>query len=75
MSNVKKKSTALDLKEMKKLFGPAPVLSSESLKDYDAILKHLMDCVEPRDFIEQSSSRTWLIRLGKSTAFVFTRFW
>ena len=48
----KKKSIVLDRKEMKKLFGAAPVLSSESLKDYDAILMRLMDCIEPDDVIE-----------------------
>ena len=52
-NNVKKKSTALDLKALKKLFGPAPVLTSESLKEYDLILKLVMDCIEPGDFILQ----------------------
>lgn len=52
-NNVKRKSTALDLKAMTKLFGPAPVLTSEVLKDYDTVLKQLMDCIEPCDFIEQ----------------------
>ena len=48
----KKKPTALDRKEMKKLLGAAPVLSSEYLKDYDAILMRLMDCIDPDDVIE-----------------------
>ena len=37
---------------MKKLLGAAPVLSSECLKDYDAILMRLMDFIEPDDVIE-----------------------
>ena len=53
MHEHRKKSTALDLKEMMKLLGPAPVLSSESLKDYNAMLKRLMDCIDPGDFMEQ----------------------
>jgi hypothetical protein len=65
MPNRETKSTALDLKEMRKLFGAA-VLSSESHKDFDAILKHLMDCIEPHDFIEQMfvwdfAEQTWEI--------------
>ena len=48
----KKKPTALDRKEMKKLLGAAPVLSSESHKDYDTILMRLMDCIDPDDVIE-----------------------
>ena len=36
-----------------KLFGPGPVLSSESLQEYESILMHVHDCFQPRDFIEQ----------------------
>ena len=36
-----------------KLFGPAPVLTSECLSDYETMLMHLHDCWQPRDFIEQ----------------------
>ena len=36
-----------------KLFGPGPVLSSESLQEYETILMHVHDCFQPRDFIEQ----------------------
>ena len=66
-NNVKKKSTALDLKALKKLFGPAPVLTSESLKEYDLILKLVMDCIEPGDFILQMfvkdvADATWDIK-------------
>ena len=67
MSNkAKTKSTTLDLNEIKKLLGPPAVLSSESIKDYDAILQRLMECVEPRDAIEQLfvsdfAEQTWEI--------------
>ena len=36
-----------------KLFGPAPVLTSECLSDYETMLMHLHDCLQPRDFVEQ----------------------
>jgi hypothetical protein len=66
-NNAQTKSTAPDMKEIKKLFGPAPVLTSESLKDYDVILKRLVECIEPDDFIEQMfvidlANATWDIK-------------
>jgi hypothetical protein len=35
-----------------KLFGSAPVLSSEHSSEYEALLMHLDKCLQPRDFIE-----------------------
>jgi hypothetical protein len=40
-----------DLNKLRKLLGPAPVLSSESRKAYDAILSGLMEAVKPNDFV------------------------
>jgi hypothetical protein len=48
----KQTSTALILKKMKSLFEP-PVLSSENLKEYNTILEHAVECIKPRDLIEQ----------------------
>jgi hypothetical protein len=39
--------------EIKELLGPAPVLSSENEKSYKEILDRLMECLAPRDFMEQ----------------------
>jgi len=52
-NKVRKKSATSNLKEMKKLFGSAPVLTSERHNDYDAILKRLVECIQPDDIIEQ----------------------
>ena len=40
------------LAQIKKLFGPPPVLTSESLKDYDNIMLRFIECLMPRDGIE-----------------------
>jgi hypothetical protein len=42
-----------DLAELRELFGPPPVLSTENAKAYDEILARLMQCFEPRDFMER----------------------
>src|SRR5262245_30185583 len=42
-----------DLVELKELFGPPPVLSSEDPKAYNAMLALFIESVKPRDFIEQ----------------------
>jgi hypothetical protein len=39
--------------ELKELLGPPAVLSSEDVKAYDEILARLMECLGPRDFMEQ----------------------
>jgi len=49
------------------LFGPAPVLSTESIEDYNAILSFCMKNVRPKDFIERLLVRdvvdaSWEIR-------------
>lgn len=53
MSSVvkKKKTRGPDLSELRKLFGPAPVLSSESPKAYNTILSRLMEALKPDDFV------------------------
>jgi hypothetical protein len=47
------KSTATILAELKDLFGPPPVLSTENAKAYDEIMLRLIECFAPRDFMEQ----------------------
>ena len=46
-------SLANTVAKLKKLFGPPPVLSSEDPKAYDTIMTRFIECLEPRDFIEQ----------------------
>jgi len=48
------KATASVLAEIKALFGPPPVLSSESASAYDAMLEQLVQCLRPADFMEQT---------------------
>src|SRR4029079_8550890 len=62
-----KKFKSLTPSRYTKLFGPAPVLSSERLSEYDNLLMHLDACIQPRDFIEQMFVKdladvTWGIR-------------
>ena len=47
----KTKTRGSDLSKLKQLLGPPPVLASESLKDYNAILNGLMEAVKPDDFV------------------------
>jgi hypothetical protein len=61
------KSPASTLAKYKKLLGPALVLSSESHKDYDAIMARFTECLEPQNFIElmfvnDLTVATWEIR-------------
>ena len=65
--NLKTTSPAKTLAKLKKLFGPPPVLSSEDRKAYDTIMARFMECLEPRDFIEQMfvkdlTNSTWDVR-------------
>jgi len=41
------------LAELQQLFGPPPVLSSESTQSYDEIMTRLMEGFAPRNFIQQ----------------------
>jgi hypothetical protein len=45
-------STATDPSEFKMPFGRPAVLSSESVITYDAIVARFLECIKPRDFIE-----------------------
>jgi hypothetical protein len=51
-NDLKNASVAKDLAELKKLFTP-PVLSSEDLKTYYTIMARFLECIKPRDFMEQ----------------------
>jgi hypothetical protein len=44
-------ATATDLAELKKLFGPPPVLSTESTDTYYAIMDAFIKCFKPGDFM------------------------
>ena len=46
-------SMEADLAELRQLFGPPPVLSSESTQSYDEIMARLMEGFAPRNFIQQ----------------------
>jgi hypothetical protein len=50
---LQKHFTGPDLAELRDLFGPPPVLSTENAKAYDEILARLMQCLDPRDFMER----------------------
>ena len=41
------------LAEIKEVWGPRPVLSSEDAKAYDRILLNLIQCIDPENFMEQ----------------------
>jgi hypothetical protein len=43
----------LAMAEIKKLCGPPPVLSTESVEAYDKMLFRLVESLEPRDALEQ----------------------
>jgi hypothetical protein len=57
--------------DIKKSFGPAPVLSCENIKAYDLMLLRLIESIEPRDFLERMLVKdvadcSWeIIRLGR----------
>jgi hypothetical protein len=46
-------SMEADLAELRQLFGPPPVLRSESTQSYDEIMTRLMEGFAPRNFIQQ----------------------
>lgn len=46
-------SMEADLAELRQLFGPPPVLRSESMQSYDEIMTRLMEGFAPRNFIQQ----------------------
>src|SRR5512143_2395901 len=50
---LQKASLTTDFTKLKELFGPAPVLSSEDAKAYDAMLARILECLKASDFIEQ----------------------
>jgi hypothetical protein len=52
-NEIQTESTATDLDELKKLFGPPPVLSSESTGTYYAIMAAFVKCFAPGDFMVQ----------------------
>src|SRR5262245_65154403 len=68
-----------DFVELKELFGPPPVLSSEDPKAYDAMLACILASLKPRDFIEQMLGKdltdaTWdMQRYSRHKALVIER--
>jgi hypothetical protein len=40
------------LAQLRDLFGPPPVLSSENLKAYEEMLRRFIECFQPQDFFE-----------------------
>ena len=66
----KTKTRGSDLSKLKQLLGPPPVLASESLKDYNAILNGLMEAMKPGDFVleilvAEYADWTWEIKRYK----------
>src|SRR5262249_17037930 len=66
-NDVKKVSKVADFAELKKLFGPPPVLSSEDANAYYAMMARIIEAIEPRDFIEQMLAKdltdvTWQLQ-------------
>jgi hypothetical protein len=53
MTQLQNKVSILNSSELKELLGPPPVLSSEDRKVYDEIMARLMECLDPKDFLEQ----------------------
>ena len=72
-------SFTTDFAELRDLFGPPPVLESEDLKAYDAMLAHILKSLKPRDFIEQMLAKdltdaTWeMKRYSRHKALVIER--
>src|SRR5262245_15843733 len=67
---VKSKTRGPDLSKLKKLLGPPPVLSSESLDDYNAVFSRLMEAMKPEDFVlamlvADLADSTWEMRRYK----------
>jgi hypothetical protein len=46
-------STGIGSIELRQLLGAAPVLRTENARSYDEIMGRLMQCLAPRDFMEQ----------------------
>ena len=77
--DLEKASPATDFAELKELFGPAPVLSSEDAKAYDAMLARILESLKASDFIEQMLGKdltdaTWeMKRYSRHKAMVIER--
>src|SRR5438309_260775 len=59
-------STRSDVDQLKELFGPPPVLSSEDIEAYHKIAQGVLRCFGPRDFfermlLEQAVDASWKI--------------
>ena len=52
-NEVQTTSRATDSIQFKEPLGPAPVLTSESIEAYDAVVARLMECFKPEDFMLQ----------------------
>ena len=76
---LQKESLTTDFVELRKLFGPPPVLSSEDPKAYDAMWARILQSVNASDFIEQMLSKdladaTWeMKRYSRHKALVIER--
>ena len=76
---LQKASLTTDFTKLKELFGPAPVLSSEDSKAYDAMLARILESLKASDFIEQMLGKdltdaTWeLKRYSRHKALVVER--
>src|SRR5262245_55405425 len=76
--DLKNGSVAKNLAELKKLFTP-PVLTSEDLKTYYTIMEHFLECLKPRDFVEQMfvkdlTDATWeIMRYSRHKTMVIER--
>jgi hypothetical protein len=55
--DLQKTSFTTDFVELKELFGPPPVLSSEDPKAYDAMWARILESLKTSDFIEQMLSK------------------
>jgi hypothetical protein len=72
-------SFTTDFVELRGLFGPPPVLSSEDLKAYDAMFARILKSLKPTDFIEQMLGKdltdaTWeMKRYSRHKALVIER--
>src|SRR5664280_2636256 len=51
--DLKTETIATDLAELKKLFGPPAVLSTENVDSYYAIMARFVECFKPGDFMMQ----------------------
>jgi phenylpyruvate tautomerase PptA (4-oxalocrotonate tautomerase family) len=76
--DLKNASVAKDLAELKRLFTP-PVLTSEDLKTYYTIMARFLECLKPRDFVEQIfikdlTDSTWeIMRYSRHKTMVIER--